>query len=382
MKFVSAAVASLLLLVAVLACGLNSMDKEYERIKNSALSGDTLRDALSEFELNHSQHFSSKVDLGGYYFLTGNTDRALDYLLRAEKLVSKAPRTEETRQNTAIMYGLLGRIYLFQSQFAKAMDYAEKAVAADVETGKQYRFLQAHILTAQQKNDEALTLFYELYQTQRPSMSADDVRAFMYLLAAAGRYGDCAELVDLYFNIGPFFQGLGLFASGAYENSGQLNKSILAAFLDYEYHSAYSETDDRDFLRNIDNLEEQLRFKGTLAKSEAVLRLVRSLYDNSVLFYEPGDNAFFVEDYCVLKKKILSRSLTIVEFQRYLQLERFFTRFPVYYWNVWQAALVCSPNALANYVPALEKIILLDKNGPYAQPAWEQLTKLMGYSKE
>jgi len=364
------------------ACGNSSMEKEYERIKSSDLTGDDLRIVLIEFELNNMNHFSSKVDIGGYYLITGNIERALDYFLRAEKLAARAPRNRETRENTAIMYGSIARIYLMQSEFIKAMDYTEKAIAENKNESNQYRFLQAHILTAQQNQDEAIALFYELYQTQRDSMDADDIRAFMYLLATTGRYSDCAELVDLYFEKGPYFPGLGLFASGAYENSGQQNKAILAAFLEYEYHSSYTTTDDHDFLRNIDNMEAQLNFMGTLERSEATIRLLRSLFDNSDLVFRQGNNTFFAEDYCVIKKKILSQSITIAEFERYLRLERYFTRFPVYYWNVWQAALICQPEALANYVPALEKIILLDRNGRYAQPVWEELTRLMGYTTE
>jgi tetratricopeptide (TPR) repeat protein len=358
------------------------MDKEYERIKASGLSGEALREALTEFELGNMGHFGSKVDLGGYYFVVGNTDRALDYLLRAERLTPKAPRDGETRNYITLMHATLSRIYLAQGEYAKAADYADKAVAADGETGKQYRFLQAHILVARQRNGEALALFDELYQTQRALMGGDEIRAYMYLLATAGRYDDCAAMVDLYFENGPFFPGLGLFASGAYENSGQPNKAICAAFLDYEYRSGYIETDDRDFLNNISKLETQLYLTGALAKSEAAISLLRSLYDDSPLAVSAADNAFFVETYCVLKKKILTRTLNNTEFQRYLQLERYFSRFPSYYWNVWQAAQDCSPDTLANYVTALEKIILLDKNGRYAQSAWEEITRLMGYSKE
>jgi len=361
------------------ACGNNAMNKEYDKIKASGLTGDDLRAALTEFELNNMDHFSSKVDLGGYYMITGNPERALDYLLRAEKLVSKAPRSAETRKNTVIMYGSIARIYLLQGEFTKAMDYAEKAVLADDETGKQYRFLQAHILTAQEKQDEALALFYELYQTQRDIMSPDDIQAFMYLLAKTGNYSDCAIMVDLYFEKGAFFQGLGLFASGAYEAVGQANKAIIAAFLDYEYHIGYSAGNDSDFLRNLDNLERQLNFRGILPETEATLRLIRSLYDNSELAMELRPNAFFGEDYAILKKKILANTMSVAEFGQYLQLERYFTRFPVYYWNVWKAALEYAPNALAAFAPALEKIIRLDANGPYAQLAWTELTKLMGY---
>jgi len=363
-------------------CKNYAMNKEYERIKNSGLSGDALRAALTDFELKNMDHFASKVDLGGYYLLSGNIERALDYFRRAEVLVSKSPKNKETRKNTAILFGSLARISLLHGDYDNAMEYAQKAVAADDKSGAQYRFLQAHILIAQEKQDQALALFYELFQTQQDLMAADDVRAFMYLLAKAKRYGDCAQMVDLYFEKGPFFSGLGLFASGAYENSGQANKAILAAFLEYEYYTGYTKTNDIDFLENIKTLEKQLVLKGLLAHTEQTVRMVRSLYDNSSPEFVQKHSDFFAEDYVILKKKILTNTLTMAEFEQYLHLEHYFTRFPVYYWNVWQAALECSPDTIATFVPALEKIILLDKDGRYAQSAWKELTRLMGYAKQ
>jgi len=59
------------------------MDKEYERIKASGLTGDALLTVLTEFELKNMNHFSSKVDLGGYYLLTGNFQLAENFFLRA-----------------------------------------------------------------------------------------------------------------------------------------------------------------------------------------------------------------------------------------------------------------------------------------------------------
>jgi tetratricopeptide (TPR) repeat protein len=367
----------------IAACGKTAMDREYERIKTSGLTGDALRAAIAEFELKNTNHFSSKVDLGGFYLLNGNIELAANFFRRAERVVRKAPRNQETRNNIAIMYGSLARIYLLQSDFNMAVDYVEKAIATGTEQGELFRWLKPHIFIAQDKQDDALVLFYELYQTHRNLMTSDDIRAFMYLLARAERFGDCAAMVDLYFERGPFFPGLGLFASGAYEAAGQITKAIFAAFLDYEYNSGYFETNDSDFLANINFLERQLELNGTLNQAAPTLHLIRSLFDNSDLTFTRRNNAFFVEDYCYLKKKILTNTLTIPEFEEYLRLERYFTRFPVYYWNVWQAALgLFPPASLATYVPALEKIILLDRNGRFAQAAWEELTKFMGYARE
>jgi len=358
------------------------MDKEYERIKASGLTGDALLTVLTEFELKNMNHFSSKVDLGGYYLLTGNFQLAENFFLRAVEVEPKSPISMEIKQNISIMYGSLARIYLSRNDFSKAIDYVEKAIAAEEEQGKIYRFLKAHILIAQEKQEEALTLFYELYQSQREQMDNDDIQAFMYLLAKAQRFSDCAIMVDLYFEKGPFFQGLGVFASGAYEASGQPNKAVLAAFLDYEFYSGYIETNDSDFLANLNSLEKQQELMGMIHQTGPTLRLLRSLFDNSELNFERSYNAFFVEDYCYLKKKILTKTLSVNEFEQYLQLEHYFSRFPIYYWNIWQAALELSLTNTINLIPILEKIIILDRNGRYAQPAWEEITRIMGYARE
>jgi len=365
--------------VFFVACGMSAMDREYQRIKASGLTGEALHTAITQFELNNMNHFCSKVDLGGFYLLTGDISLAANFFHRAAAVAPRNPRNAEIRRNISIMHGSLARIFLLQGDFNMAMVHVEKAIASHYEQGRIFRFLKANILIAQENHDEALSLFYELYQTQRDLMEADDIRAFMYLLARTERYGDLAAMVDFYFERGHFFPGLGLFASGAYEAAGQINKSILAAFLEYDFNSGFFETNDNDFLANMNLLERQLELNGTLNLAAPTIRLIRGLFDDSELIFTRSHNAFFAEDYVYLRRKIRTNTITIAEFEEFLRLERYFTRFPTYYWNVWQAALRLFPDSLENYAPALEKIILLDRNGRFAQAAWEELTEFMGY---
>ena len=364
----------------IASCERNTMNAEYKRIKTSGLTGDALRIALTEFELKNVTHFSSKVDLGGFYLISGNIQRASDFFRRAKAVIPKSPN-RETRTDIAILYGSLAQISLLQGEYAKAMDYVKKAIAVDSEKSKLYGFIKARILNAQGKQEQSLALFDELYQNQQYLMGDDDIRTYMYLLARANRFTDASVIVDLYFERGPFFHGLGLFASGVYENAGQPKKAILAAFLDFEYYSGYFETNYRHFLENIDNLERQLYLTGVLAEAEPVLYLLRSLYDDSGVIIDRRHTNFFVEEYCILKRKIQTNTLTPAEFEQFLQLERYFTQFPVFYWYVWQAALNLFPTSLARFTPALQRIILLNQHGRYAQPAWRELTRFMGYTE-
>jgi tetratricopeptide (TPR) repeat protein len=363
-------------------CASGRPEREYAQIKASGLSGEALLKELTEFELRNMGHFSAKVDLGTYYVLSGNMERAKDYLRRAQELVSKAPRTPETRKNTAVMYGSLARIALLQKEYDKSLEYVEKAIDADTEAGIPFRFLQAHILIARNEQDKAGALFDELYKTHKEQMSADDIRAYLSLLVRSNRTNECAGLVDYYFEKGVYYAGLGLFASSVYESAHQAEKAIFAAFLDYEYYSGYTVTNDQDFLKNIDNLEQQLAQKGILRDLEPVLHLIRGLYRNPAAAYTGNRSGFFVEDYILLKKKIITDSITFPEFEQYLKLEHYFSRFPVYYWNLWRAASKLRNISAPAYIPALEKIITLDKDGRYAKPAWEELTKLMGYTEK
>ncbi|MCL2294276.1 MAG: hypothetical protein FWC36_05370, partial [Spirochaetes bacterium] len=193
---------------------------------------------------------------------------------------------------------------------------------------------------------------------------------------------ESAEMIDLYFETGLFFSGLGVFASNVYKNAGQYSKAILAAFLEHEFQSGFSEVDDYGFLKYIDNLEKMLSLSETSEETEKTLNLVRSLFNDSAETFQLRENAFFVEKYIILKRKIQTHSITIQEFERYLRLERYFRRFPIFYWNVWQAALICTPDRLDRFIPALTRIISLSPDGPYAQPAREELARIMGYTEE
>jgi hypothetical protein len=355
------------------------MNKEYEQIKNSGLTGEALLNTLTEFELRNTGHFSSKVDLGGYYLLSGDLERAKDYFRRAEGLKPKAPGDEETRKNICLLYGSLARIGLLQKDYAKANEYVKEAVAFDAVESRKYQFLEGHILIAQNQNAEALEIFDALYRTQAELMNMEDIRAYMYLLADAKRNTECAGIVDLYFEKGRFFSGLGLFASSVYEAAGDGKKAVLAAFLEYEYYSSYNDADDKHFVNNLDALKQQLAAAGKQAETEKVLRLVQSLYDGSAeAAYQPV-SSFFAEEYIILKKKIQNRTMNNEDFNKYLILEPYFSQFPVYYWNIWQVVTDSAPLSRPNYLPVLEKIIALDKSGKYARLAWAELSNVMGF---
>jgi tetratricopeptide (TPR) repeat protein len=366
------------------AQNINKMNLEYEQIANSERSGQELYEALSSFERDNMAHFNSKIDLGGVNLLKGDYTLAKDYFLRAQAVLSNAGNDGTSQKNIVILYGSLARISLIEGRHVDALDYSEKAISADKWNDAQYRFLKAHILTALDRKEEALAIFDAFCPENAESVTALDLRAYMYLLAGSNRPPDTARTLDQYFSKGSYFPGLGVFASTVYEKNDEIKKSILSAFLDYEYHASYKESNPADFLKNLDTLEKQLLTENQIEPGRYALNLLRGLYTPSIAApnAEPREDGFFMEDYVIIRNRIQKRAADSGDFNRFILLEPFFSQFPVYYWNVWQAVLQMAPDSRENFVRVLEKIIALDKTGVYAKPAWEEITKVMGYAPQ
>ncbi|MDR2803784.1 MAG: hypothetical protein LBB22_05805 [Treponema sp.] len=360
---------------------INKMDLEYKQIVNSSKSGEELFEALSVFERNNMAHFNSKIDLGGVYLLKGEYIPAKDYFLRAEAVLGNAGDDEITQRNIVIMYASLARISLIEGGNMEALTYIDKAISCDKEKDVQYQFLKAHILTALNKQEEALELFDTLYPVNAERMTALDLRAYMYLLTEYERPQESARVLDQYFTRGAFFPGLGLFASTVYEKSNEIQKSILSAFLDYEYYASYKKSNPEDFLKNLNTLEKRLTAENKIVYARYALNLLRGLYSNEIILpnVETNEHSFFVEDYVIIRNRIRRHTVDIGDVQRLMGMETFFSKFPVYYWNIWESVLLLDAASQKDYVSVLEKIIALDKNGVYARMAWDGITEVMGY---
>jgi tetratricopeptide (TPR) repeat protein len=283
----------------------------------------------------------------------------------------------------------LARMSLIRGDYTQALEYAEKAIALNREEKPGPLFLKGHILVAREEDEKALDFFTELFKTYRQEAGPEDIRAYMYLLARKGRTIEAAEATDLFFEKGIYFPGLGFFASSVYEAAGEIEKAVLAAFLDYEYQSGFTGTDDGAFLQNIGDLEKRLELRdpgepgsaGDRTEAAQPLRLLRSLYDPETSAPAAYKAPFFTGDYIICKKKIREGSFTEADFNRYLALEPHFRSFPSYYWNLWQGALLVNGKPPAEYLAALEKVIALDREGVYAKPAWGELTRFLGFEE-
>jgi tetratricopeptide (TPR) repeat protein len=353
----------------------SSTNQEYKKLQDSDKTGRELFYLLTNFERTHPEHFSSKVDLGGYYLLTGDYDKAKDYFLRAEAILENAPHTSGGQENIGIMYASLGRIALSEREYEKALSYAEKAISFN----SQFLLLKAHILAAQGNDQESLRLFDTLYTNNPELFDGEAIRAYMYLLAKAKRFSECGIMIDLYFENGPFFSSLGLFSSTVFETEKQYKKSIFLVFLDYEYYSSYTQTDDDDFQNKLTILENRAASQFNSPEALEAIQLIRSLYNNAIPLSISTGPSFFVEQYILFRCKINRHTITNSDFNQLLLLEHYFSRFPIYYWSVWQAVEQLTPERKSDFVPVLEKIISLNRSGPYAGLSRDALST-MGYN--
>ncbi|MDR1025622.1 MAG: tetratricopeptide repeat protein [Treponema sp.] len=380
------------------SCGGESKAiREYGEIRDGELRGEALIAALEDFEVRYPGHFDSKVDLGIYYLARGEEGRARDYLRRAEIIAERTPGAgagEKSRAGNSdplpVMYGALGQIYLNQQDYRRALDYAEKAIGYAGDDAGIYRSLKAHILIAQQEYAGALEIFDGLFAAGEPGepdglgkqgetggfaavdradragwadpaggtdgadwadpagddSRTEDILAYLFLLAQAERSADAVLILNRYFETGAFFPNLGTFAAMVYRTAGETERAAYAVYLEQEYRSGYGEGEPEN--------------------------------RNAAGIPAPGGN-FFAGEYLALKDQIRRGSLSEEQFIRYIELESYFRLFPSYYWNLWLGARLVYPETYANFALALQKIIALDREGPFAREAWKELTFLFGY---
>ena len=348
----------------IMSCN-NKAQSEYNAIKNSGLHGEALYNKVLEFDNLNPAFFESKLDLASFYYISNDSKESWKYLLKSEPLLSSADN-----KNKALFYGLYATLSFDDNDFEKAWEYVQKALSIKKE-GEKYGYLAGQIQLAREQKEDALALFERTYSTVPELITAQQLRAYMYLLATGRNYVKCREILELYFEKGTYFSGLGLFASGVYEHVGEWQKSIFSAYLDYEYQASYGNANDTKFLENLSALEKKLPEADRNGEAKKAVETLRDYYTNKRI--SALDTDFFAYKYLSLKQKIENKTATQQDFNTFLSLEKYFTPFPVYYWLIWQCAKELEPQSAKQWIPILEKIILLNSNTQFARNARIQL---------
>lgn len=372
----------LLLFGAIFSCVscLTTPKEEYAQLlAKKDLRPDELFQKTLEFEQKYPDLFETKVDIASYYYLTGKSDKAYEYFQKAVPLIGEAGKDDLSNRKASLAFAYLSKMEMNRGNFPKAYEYADKAVNYKPKIGERYSFLKAHLLLAEEREDEALALFENLYKTQRSYLSYEDARSFMLLLAKRDRLTECGDLVDFYFSKGPYFPTLGDFACNVYLAVGKAEKAAFAAFLDLEYEGLVTDSVNENFYTRLSEIEEKFANAGKSEEANRAFQLIKSLYDDSIETPKMPDKAFFVEQYLHYKKKVMNKSADKGDIFFLSLVEKQFSNFASYYWTVSQAVKNALPNEKGMYYSVLKKVIELDRTGAYEPAARQEVLSLMGF---
>ncbi len=363
-------------LLSFTACNKNQV---FSQTQTTNMTGSELLSQLIKYEKEHTEDFCSKIDLANYFITIGDYSTSDDYLTRAESIINKCPSGKKGKEYKTLLYGMKAHILLYQGNPEEALKYADLAIEQDKKKNIHYNYIKGHIYISQNNNSKALEIFDETYQKVPDQLLAEDERAYMYLLADANRIEEAKTILEKYFENGTYFYGLGIFASSIYEELKDFNKSLLSAFLDYEYNSCFSDFDEQSFFSNLDKIVSTYSSAQDLFSIQQTVQFLKSIYDKSIIIDYESD--FFVADYIKYIKKIQNNTFSSFDVDGFLKLENNYSSFPSYYWNAWNGFINVDPTQKSTYTPLLNKIILLGSNR-YSTAARSELGKLAGLSEE
>lgn len=351
----------------------DSSNKNFNNIISQSSSSNVVNDVIS-FELEHPNHFESKLFLAEYFFNIQDYNKSYEYIKRADSVKANANGKDKSK-NICKLYSYLAIFSFNNKQYEESLKYINLAIKSNNKEGEKLNYLRGHIYLAQENKTESLKYFDLAYNTYPQSATQTDLQAYMYLFADSDQIENCIKILDFYLQTGKWFLGLGTFASSAYEKLDMLQESILFAFLEYEYVSSFQDVDNTKFIENLNNTENLLKQNNKYEIASPALTLVKSLFDSdSVPKGKIVDN--FISNYCLVKYNLQNNILTEQDFSVLLSLEKYFKSFPSYYWTVWNVVKNLDESQLKNYLVILKKIIALNPNGVFAQKARVEIETL------
>lgn len=366
------------LFIIITSCTKNRDNAAYEKLKAQDISGQELLVKISNFEVEHSTHFESKVDLACFYLLTNEFNKAYEYAVRAESVINNAPKNKNGKKAICILNGTRAKLELYYKNYDKALEYVNKALS-NQQDGKIFAYLKAQILSAMEKNQEALSVFDEAYKTQKENAVSEDLKSYMVLLALNERYEDAKDVLDSYFEKGSYFSNLGSFASVVYEKNKDVENSIYSTFLDYLFYSNFLTETDSVYKKNLDTLQEKTKNKSAYPEYKKSIDFIESYFTNDI--DKDSDSDFFVAKYIRMHKKIMANNFSVSDANDLMALEKYFSIFPCFYWDVF-TALNQTMKDSPDITNALEKIIILGNKNIYIKDAKVQLGTRQGLSKQ
>lgn len=373
-KLLSILIASLF----VISCRNTKDNQAYEQLRQQNLSGDELLVQLVDFEMQHSNHFESKVDLASFYALIGDYPKAYEYCIRAESVIKNAPHDKNGKKAVCILNGTRAKVEYMRGDFDSAVEFCNAAIK-DKDNGSIFKFLKGQILISMNKLDDALSVFDEAYKENPDNAANDDLKSYMYLLAGHERFDEAKVILNKYFESGVYFSELGAFASTVYEKTGDIDLSLMSTFYDFLFYAGFEPSVLVSYPANIQKIRETAKAKGLSSDYESALNFLESFFtlDESVKY----ESDFFIAKYISIAKRTARKTVTKDDIQQLLKMEKHFSIFPIFYYQVYNALTVAEPKAL-DITAVLEKIISLNNGNSYVSFAKKQLGSRLGLSEQ
>lgn len=108
------------------SCNMDRVNREYEDLKKNTLDLN-LYQTIFSFEIEHPEHFESKLDLAKLNLFAGNYEKAWEYLRRAEGIYKNSKKTKISKSELSSMYGTFALLYLISNNLTEAEKYINEA---------------------------------------------------------------------------------------------------------------------------------------------------------------------------------------------------------------------------------------------------------------
>jgi tetratricopeptide (TPR) repeat protein len=368
------------LILLTMSCSADSpFTKAYGAVDRSH-GRDNLLAQLVRLDQDYPDRFVLKHEIGMLYLQGGDPNSAAPYLERALALAGRGARPSDK----ATLYGGLAIVSYSRGDYPKAAELGQEAVKVKANEAAPFGFITGRALLAQDKQKEALEYLDAAWKAAKPFMSAEDYRAYARALESAGRNRDLITVLDSYEAAYPYEPGLGLMQSAAYERLGDLDSSVLAAFKEAEYATAYGASRPADIQNNLAAIGKKLDDKafnpsgsGTSAL-EAVSAFARGDWAAAErLFARRGGTGTF-EKYLFLSARIEGGRENAGDVNALAALQPSMRSLPPYYFRLYlglRAVGDQSPDRLAD---VLESAIDLAPRTDAASAYRKELAVVLG----
>jgi tetratricopeptide (TPR) repeat protein len=277
-----------------------------------------------------------KHEIGLLYLQSGDPGSAAPFMERARTLAGRHIKPADK----ATLYGGLAIISYSRGDYKQAVEYGKEALATKADEAAVFGFITGRAFLGLDKQREALQYLDAAWEKSKSSMSMEDYRAYARALESAGRHRDLVRVLDSYEASFPYEPGTGLMQSAAYERLGDFDASVLAAFKEAEYATAYGASHASDIQKNLRAIGQKLddktfnpsgAGKSTLEAVSAYAHGDWTLAER--LFEKRGGTAPF-ERYLLLSARIETRLATAVDMESYAALLPSLRSLPPYFYRL------------------------------------------------